>query len=306
MLKPMCEYNVGNTPLYELPPINGNKLFIKVEAANFLGSIKSRTGHALVKGLKVPRDCTIIETSSGNLGLALDFFCKEDNRPFFCLLDETIVPVKLDYILSRGINCEIVPTEPGLDARTSRMKRADALTSDGSHFWVNQCDNEDGVAVHRETTAHEIFEQTSGEVTSIFCAVGSGGTICGVGEYFKHKSGIAIPAGTTADTVKVIGAEPYGSTIFHKDEGLYISSGAGLKGKPANVVRHADVIHKCYVIDDKESIEKFRLLNNEHKINAGLSAGMVFAAAEQHCKNTTGETIVLIAADGAEYYKKWL
>ena len=67
MLKPMYEYGIGHTALYELPPVNSNKLFIKMESQNYLGSIKSRTGYALVEGLNVPPDCTIIETSSGNL-----------------------------------------------------------------------------------------------------------------------------------------------------------------------------------------------------------------------------------------------
>jgi len=292
----MHEYGVGQTPLYELPSINGNKLLIKVESQNFLGSIKSRTGYALVNGLKVPRDCTIIETSSGNLGLALDFFCKEAGRPFFCLLDETIVPAKLNYVLARGVNCEIVPTEPGLDARTSRMRRADALVSAGTHFWVNQCDNEDGVKIHQQTTAQEIFDQTSGAVTCVFCAVGSGGTVSGVGEFFKRKG----------SKVKVIGVEPYGSTIFHTDEGAYISSGAGLRGKPANVLRHADVMSGTYTIHDRDSLGKYRMLNNELGIDAGLSAGMVYAAAEQYCAAALDETIVLIAADGAGYYQEYL
>jgi len=267
-----------------------------MESQNFLGSIKARTGYSLVSGLTVPQGRTIIETSSGNLGLALDFFCKEVGRPFFCLLDETIVPKKLDYLLSRGVPCEIVPTAPGLDARTSRMKRADAMVSAGTHFWVNQCDNEDGVTVHWQTTAREIDEQTSGTVTAVFCAAGSGGTISGVGEYFKHKGG----------RVKVIGVEPYGSTIFHTATGTYISSGAGLCGKPGNILRHPDVISGSYTIHDRDSVSKYRVLNKTLNIKAGMSAGMVYAAAEQYCATRHGETIVIIAADGAEYYLEYL
>jgi len=292
----MYNYGIGRTPLIQLPSINGNKLFIKMESRNFLGSIKARTGYSLVNGLKVSNDCTIIETSSGNLALALDFFCKEAGRPFFCLLDETIVPIKLDCIRRRGINCEIVPTEPGLDARMSRMKRADALVSAGTHFWVNQCDNENGVRIHQQTTAHEIYEQTSGAVTSVFCALGSGGTISGVGEYFKSKG----------NTVKVIGVEPYGSTIFDENEGTYISSGAGLRGKPRNIENHIDVVHSSYTIHDNDSINKFKMLNNDLKVDSGLSTGMAYAAAELFCETAINESIVIIAADGAEYYQEHL
>jgi len=176
------------------------------------------------------------------------------------------------------------------------MKRADALVSAGTHFWVNQCDNEDGVIIHQQTTGPEIYEQTSGTVTSVFCAVGSGGTVSGIGEYFKRNGG----------EVKVIGVEPYGSTIFHDNEGVYISSGAGLRGKPGNIVRHTNVIKGFYAIHDKDSLNKYRFLHNILDINAGLSAGMIYAAAEQFCAAARNETIVLVAADGADYYREYL
>jgi len=296
MLKSMSDYGIGHTPLIELPSINGNRVFVKVEAKNFLGSVKSRTGYALVRGLKAPRECVIIESTSGNLGLALDYFCKETGRLFLCLLDETIIPAKLEYIAAQGIQYEIVPVEPGFDGRMSRVRRAESMASSGMYFWLNQCDNEDGVLIHQQTTGPEIYEQTSGAVTSVFCALGSGGTICGIGEYFKSNGG----------RVKVIGVEPYGSTIFHTRAVPYIVAGAGLCVKPNNIIRHADVISGSYAVHDKSSINKCRILNNEFKIDAGLTAGMVYAAAEQFCMTVRGETIVLVAADGVDSYRAYL
>jgi cysteine synthase A len=292
----MSEYGIGYTPLCELASINSNRLFLKMESKNFLGSVKARTGYALVSGLIVSRDCIIVESTSGNLGLALDYFCKEAGRPFLCLLDETVVPAKLNYLKSRSINCEVVPTEHGLDGRASRMKRAEALTSAGTHFWVNQYDNEKGVVVHQKTTGPEINEQTCGTVTSIFCAVGSGGTISGIGEYFKSNG----------NRVKMIGVEPYGSTIFHTDDIPYITAGAGLRGKPGNINRHGNVISFSYAIHDEESINKCRMLNNVYKVDVGLTTGMVYAAAEQFCATTHDETIVLVAADGVGFYHDYL
>ena len=77
MLKPMTEYNIGQTPIQELPSINGNRIFIKLEQANFLGSVKARTGYSIIKALEPLPGITIIESTSGNLGLALDFFAKK-------------------------------------------------------------------------------------------------------------------------------------------------------------------------------------------------------------------------------------
>jgi cysteine synthase len=292
----MEAYGIGRTPLFELPSINGNRVFLKLETQNFLGSVKARTGYALVNGLKVPKECIIVESTSGNLGLALDYFCKEDERSFLCLLDESVVPARLNHLKFHGVQYEIVPTKHGFDRRASRMERAEELTNTSTHYWVNQYDNEDGVVIHQKTTGPEIYEQTSGTVTSIFCAVGSGGTISGIGKYFKDSG----------HTVKIIGVEPYGSTIFHTDNALYIAAGAGFCGKPGNIVRHSRVVDDSVAIPDEESIKKSRELNMIRGLSVGLTTGMAYTAAEQFCKKASGETIVVIAADGMEFYNDYL
>jgi len=296
MLKPMKSYYIGNTPMVKLPPINGNTLYLKIESANFLGSIKSRTGYALVNGLTVDKDVIIVESTSGNMGLALDYFCKEDGRSFLCLLDETIVKAKYDYLAACGITCEIVPAATDLDGRESRMKRALELSNSGTHLWVNQYDNEDGIAIHKETTAPEIFAQTNGTVTAIIIAVGSGGTISGVGEYFKEIDA----------SVKIIGVEPFGSTIFHDTDAPYITAGAGLRGKPGNIKRHLGVIDDSIAITDNVSIDRCRQLIHEYDLNIGLTTGMAYAAAEEFCKSHFDETVVVIAADGREFYSDYM
>jgi cysteine synthase len=218
----MFEFGIGNTPLFELPSSNDNRIFVKLEGQNFLGSIKARTGYAIIKGIldDLPKDTVIVESTSGNLGIALDYFCKEVGRSFLCLLDKTVPSKKLEYLQDKGINCELVETEPGADGRTSRMKRAAELSAAGQHWWSNQYDNENGVHVHKTSTAPEIYDQTHGSVTSVFCAVGSGGTICGLGEYFHEKN----------PEINIFGVEPFGSTIYHYNEANYITAGAGLRG----------------------------------------------------------------------------
>jgi len=296
MLKPMLDYGIGKTPLLELPQIGNNRIYLKMESKNFLDSVKARTAYGLVRGLKVPIDCIIIESTSGNLGLALNFFCREEKRLFLCLLDETVIEAKRNYLESQGVNCEIVPTRIGMDGRTSRMRRAEELTSLGKHYWVNQYDNEDGVIIHGETTAPEILEQTDGSVTCVVCAVGSGGTICGIGEYFN----------SIGSTIMLIGVEPYGSTIFHTIDSTYITAGAGLRGQPGNIVRHSRVVGKAMAIHDNVSIEKCRMLNGLYKADVGITTGMAYAAAEQYCLQTENETVVVIAADGMDLYNDYL
>lgn len=102
MLKDMHEYGIGNTPLRELEPINGNRIFVKLESENALGSIKARTSYGIMKELpKEAQNKTIIESTSGNLGFALGFFCKETGYDFMCLIDASIASAKLEKLRKR-------------------------------------------------------------------------------------------------------------------------------------------------------------------------------------------------------------
>jgi cysteine synthase len=130
----------------------------------------------------------------------------------------------------------------------------------------------------------------------VVCAVGSGGTISGIGEYFS-----SIGSGVT-----LIGVEPYGSTIFHTIDSPYMTAGAGLRGQPGNIIRHSRVVSKAMAIHDDISIKKCRMLNVLYKADVGITTGMAYAAAEQYCSITENETVVVIAADGMELYNDCL
>jgi cysteine synthase len=106
--------------------------------------------------------------------------------------------------------------------------------------------------------------------------------------------------------VNIVGVEPFGSTIFHSEDAQYITAGAGLRGKPGNVIRHANIVDKAYAIHDSDSIEKCRLINNFFGVDVGLTTGMIYAAAERFCADKHNETIVLVAADGGELYRDYL
>ena len=95
MLLDMSAYGIGNTPLVELDSVHGNRMLVKLEKKNFLGSIKARSGYWMIREL--PAEAvgkTIVESSSGNLGLALGYFCQIEKRDFLCLVD-IILPARL-------------------------------------------------------------------------------------------------------------------------------------------------------------------------------------------------------------------
>ena len=293
MLRDMNSYGIGNTPLIKLDPIHGNKIFIKLEKENFLGSIKARSGYWMIRDLPEKAEGrTIVESSSGNLGLALGYFCQEENREFLCLVDQSTERGKLKRLEELHIAYEIVRGPDGADFRRARIQRAQELMDGGGCYWVNQYDNPSGVAVHRLTTGPEIWAQTQGEVTYCVCPVGSGG----VSQFLKSKS----------EGIQICGVEPFGSTIFGTVCGPYLNAGAGLAWPPPNLERSGARVDKNFTISDRESICRARELYERYGLFVGITSGMAYAATLELAKRVEGETIVLIAPDGGEAYRERL
>ena len=297
MLKKMYDYHIGNTPLKKLPDINGNQIFIKTEVDNFLGSIKARTGYYLINNLPDDADGKIIiESTSGNLGFALGYFCKETGRKFLALTDPSIAAFKQERLQKANIDFMQVQAEPGFDYRSSRIRMAERMVASGEYYWVNQYDNPAGIEAHAETTAPEIWEQTQHQVTHVICAMGSCGTVCGLGRFFHSCS----------NKVKVIGVEPFGSTIFGQINQDYINVGAGLVGKPGNLFKNPNTVDEAFTVHDRESIQAAQILWHKYQIDAGVSTGMAYYIAEQLAKSLSRCYIVIISADGRNAYHEYL
>lgn len=297
MLQEMSAYGIGNTPLIELNAVHGNRMFVKLEKMNFLGSIKARSGYWMIHDLPPEAEGkTIVESTSGNLGLALGYFCQAERREFLCLVDQTTEKRKLEKLKERCIPCEVVRGSGEADFRRARIQRARELMDSGDFYWVNQYDNPAGVAAHRLTTGPEIWEQTRGELTCCVCPVGSGGTICGVSQFLKGRS----------EKIRICGVEPLGSTIFGTVRKPYLNAGAGLAWPPPNLKRSGAKIDEGVSIDDQESIRRARELREKFGLFVGITSGMAYAAALRLAETTEGETIVLIAPDGGEAYRERL
>lgn len=293
----MSAYHIGNTPMVQIDSLNGNRIFIKLEQENFLGSIKARTGYYIISNLpKAAEGRTIVESTSGNLGLALSFFCKETGRDFLCLIDSTIASAKLKRLEEQGVRYEMVVGRSGMDLRSCRIERARELMESNHYYWVNQYDNASGIAAHEQTTAPEIWEQTGHSLTAAVCAVGSGGTICGVSKFLKSKN----------SRITICGVEPLGSTVFGSIKGNYINVGAGLAGKPGNLIRSGAEVDIAYSIPDSESIECANLLYKRYGLAVGVTSGMAFAGVRRLAESTQNGTIVFIAPDGRKSYDTYL
>lgn len=296
-MKAMAEYGIGNTPLVELPKIRGNRLLIKLESQNFLGSVKARTAYGLLRELpEEARHKTLVESTSGNLGIALGWFARELGLDFLALVDETTPQVKLARMREQGIDYQLVPQEGELDLRTSRMRQAQRMMESGDYYWLNQYDNPAGVRIHEESTGPEVLAQTEGKLTHCICAMGSCGTICGLAHCFRK----AAPA------VRVCGVEPLGSTIFAQRPRPYLNAGAGGVEMPGNLRREPELVDRHWTVPDVEAIEAAQMLCRDFGLDVGLTGGMNYAAARHLAQEISHGVIVVIAADGRAAYPEVL
>ncbi len=296
MLKEYYEYGIGNTPIIELPKISGNRIILKLEMENFLKSIKARTAYWMIKNLPpYVKDKTIVESSSGNLGYALGYFCKENNFRFLCLIDKSITEQKKNRLIEAGIEYICVKQEDDYDLRTSRIRQANRMMESGQYYWVNQYDNLYGIMAHEQTTGPEIWKQTEGKITHCVCSMGSGGTIIGTGKYLKRMS----------ETIKIVGVEPFGSTIYGTIDASYINAGTGLYGKPGNIARNSSIIDESFIIEDRNSIYYAKELQTKFGLNVGISTGMAYAAALQIAEKDQNAVILVVAPDGGDCYEEY-
>lgn len=296
MITPKSSF-ISCTPLVETKYLNCT-LGFKLEQNNFLGSIKSRTAYYLIQDILSTQNSNkplrICESTSGNLGLALSHLALIEGLDFLCLIDSSISKNKLHKLQSHGVNYEIVTADDPSKYRQARIKRAMNLNNQG-YIWTNQYDNPASIRAHYETTGPEIYQQTNGKITHLICAMGTGGTIIGVGQYLHEQN----------PNIKIIGVEPWGSTIFSTYEGNYLCAGAGMKGVPGNIARHLNVIDDHYAVTDNDSIECCNFLYNNIGLSVGITSGMAFKIAQNIAKTSSGSYIVVICPDGRNSYEEF-
>ena len=290
------KYGIGSTPMKTFRH-RGNEFSFKLEQYNHTGSVKARTAYFMIcRNDDLPAGrVQICESTSGNLGLALHTFCEEKGHDFLCLIDESLPMHKQERLRKSGVNCEVVRTFEGMDGRQSRIHRAQQLQQQG-YYWTNQYDSVKAIQAHYESTGPEIWEQTDGRITHLVCAVGTGGTIVGTAKYLKEQN----------RHIQVIGAEPFGSTIFGTIQAPYLSVGAGMAGKPGNILRNLEWLDDWAVIKDSDSINACQQLHEMFGLEVGITSGMAFHAALERIPANSGAQVVIICPDGSDCYGEYL
>jgi cysteine synthase A len=295
-------HTIGLTPLVQLKNIAkglGTKVLAKLEFFNPLGSVKDRIGRSMIEAAevqgKLKPESVIIEPTSGNTGIALAMIAASKGYRLILTMPETMT-IERRKLLTR-LGAELVLT-PGSEGITGAIKRAEELAALTPHaFMPDQFSNPANPAIHRETTALEIWNDTDGEVDLFVSGVGTGGTITGVAEVIKAKK----PA------FKAIAVEPSESPVLSGGQpGPHRIQGIGAGFVPA--VLRVDLIDEIIQVNADLAEEMAARLAREEGILAGISSGAATWAALQAARReeNRGKTVVvLLPSTGERYISTW-
>ncbi|MGB7070066.1 MAG: pyridoxal-phosphate dependent enzyme [Pyrinomonadaceae bacterium] len=299
---------IGNTPLVRINTLakqHGIKaqIFAKMESLNPGYSVKDRIGISMIDWAEkegvLKKGGTVIEATSGNTGIGLALTAAVRGYKCIFILTDKVSVEKMRYLKSLGADIVVCPSaaKHGTpDHYVSTAKRISEETPNS--FYPDQYNHPANPAAHYATTGPEIWNDTDGKITHFVSGVGTGGTISGTGRYLKEKN----------PSIKVIGADPYGS-IFkaYKDSGHvpeatpYLVEGIGQSLPVGNA--DMKIVDEIINVTDRESFGLARRLSREEGIFCGGSTGTNFAAALKVAKDA-GEDglIVFIVCDTGEHY----
>jgi cysteine synthase len=290
---------VGNTPMVRLARVAPGceaELIGKLESHNPGGSVKDRIGVAMIEAAEVegriePGKNVIVESTSGNTGIALAFVCAAKGYELVITMPQGMSREREKLLRLYGAEVVWVESIGGMNEAIEEARRI--CRERGNCFVPNQFSNPANPEIHRRTTAEEIWRDTDGRIDVFVATVGTGGTITGCGERLKERN----------PDLHVVAIEPASSPVLsggkpgpHKIDGI----GPGFVPEVLN----RDVIDEIVVVEDEDAIETARLCARREGVNAGISAGAaVWAAVHIGSRPAMrGKRIVAILPDSGDRY----
>ncbi len=288
---------IGGTPLVRLNRLSkpgGATIYGKVEFFNPGGSVKDRICLNMINEAerqgKLKPGGTIIEPTSGNTGIGLALIAAVRGYKLILVMPESMSMERASLLSSYGAQLVLTPAWEGM--KGSIREAESLLAQNPSYFMPDQFSNPANPAMHKMTTAPEIWDALDGKIDAFVAAVGTGGTITGCGEVFKSRN----------PNVKVVAVEPAGSPVLsggdpgpHKIQGI----GAGFIPKVLN----RKIIDTVLTVTDDEAYQTAKLLSKQEGLLVGISAGAnVFAAQKIAEELGPGKNVVTILCDTGERY----
>lgn len=291
---------IGNTPLLALNRYSKEAglpaaIVAKLEYFNPLGSVKDRIAFAMIEAAekdgRLKPDSVIIEPTSGNTGIGLAFVAAARGYRLILTMPETMSVERRSLL--KALGAELVLT-PGMEGMKGAIRVAEELAQNTPRSFVpQQFKNPANPAMHRKTTAEEIWRDTAGKVDIFVAGVGTGGTISGVGEVLKKYN----PA------IQIIAVEPSASPVLsggqpgpHKIQGI----GAGFVPDVFN----RSVVDEIIPVDNEDALATGRLLAKQEGLLVGISCGAAAWAATQVARRPENKDkmIVVLLPDTGERY----
>lgn len=305
---------IGNTPLIKLrkaSEITGCEIYGKAEFLNPGGSVKDRAALAIIRNAErrnlLRPGGVVVEGSAGNTGIGIALICNALGYRSVVVMPETQSQEKKDMVHLCGADLHLVPNYPYKDPRnyvrySKQLAKKIAMNAENGAIWANQFDNMANRYGHYKTTGLEIWQQTEGKIDAFTCAVGTGGTLAGVGMALKERN----------KNIRIVLSDPMGSALWSyynrgklKAEGNSVIEGIGqgritknLEGAPIDEVQR---------ITDEEALPIIFDLLQEEGIMVGGSTGINVMGAVKVAKDLgPGHTVVTILCDSAIRYQSKL
>ena len=296
---------IGRTPLVRTPYLSKGlhaDVVFKLESFNPMSSVKDRIGASMVddaiqRGVIKP-GTVVIEPTSGNTGIALAFICAAKRIPLILTMPETMSVERRKILAALGAKVVLTEGPKGMKGAIAKAEELHAATPNS--IIIGQFANPANPAIHRKTTAVEIWDDTDGKVDIFVSGVGTGGTITGVTRYLKQARkkpiwSVAVePVHSPVLTAVKRGEPPQPGP--HKIQGI----GAGFKPK----VLDLDIVDEVATVTNDESIEMAKRLHREEGITVGISCGAAVAAAARVAgrPEMKGKLVVTVLPDAGERY----
>jgi len=296
---------IGNTPLVRLnrtAAAHGAQadILLKLEFFNPLSSVKDRIGFSMIdealKSGKITKDTVLIEPTSGNTGIALAFVAAAKGLKLVLTMPETMSSERRKLLKILGARLVLTEGPKGMKGAIAKAEELQAKIPNS--VILQQFANPANPAVHRRTTAEEIWRDTDGKVDIIVSGIGTGGTITGVGEVLKPRKA----------SLRIVAVEPDASPILsggqpgpHKLQGI----GAGFVPAVLNTKIYDEVIR----VKEADSGPVSKQVNQQDGIPVGISSGAAIWAALQLAKrpeNKGKQIVVIVASSSERYLSTWL